>query len=266
MIKKTTKGESFDSNLYYQNNEDYISLTDMVRSGNAERANTIIQNWFRTRNAIEFCGLWEQINNQKFKLDEFEAFKNEAGSNSFTLTPQKWSKATNAIGIIAKSGSYGGIFAHRDIAFEFAIWLSPKFKLYLIKESQRLKSNECDRLNVNWNLQKTFTQINYHIHSNAIKKNLLPAELTTKQINFEYADEADILNVAIFGKTAQEWLIENPDSEENLHDQSTINQLIVLSNLESINTLLLRQGVPQRERLIQLNKMAISQMQSLLNQ
>jgi hypothetical protein len=261
---KTLKVESLDIVLFSRNNEDFISLTDMARYRDAERTNYIVQNWLRTRNAIEFCGLWEQINNPGFKRIEFDAFKNEAGANSFTLTPQKWIEATNAIGIISKSGRYGGSFAHRDIAFEFASWLSPQFKLYLITEFQRLKADENDRLKLDWNLQRTLAKINYHIHTDAIKENLIPNQITRQQAAFVYANEADMLNVALFGTTAKQWREANPDAEGNIRDVATIEQLVVLSNLESINAVLLHQGLPQSERLLQLNNIAITQMKSLV--
>ena len=213
---KTIKVESFEIVLYSQNNEDYISLTDMARYRDAERTNYIIQNWLRTRNAIEFCGLWEQVNNPGFKRIEFDAFRNEAGSNSFTLTPQKWIETTNAIGMVSKSGRYGGTFAHRDIAFEFASWISPQFKLYLITEFQRLKKNESSNLKLEWNLQRTLAKINYRIHTDAIKENLIPPTLTKAQINFTYATEADLLNVALFGITAKQWREVNPKQDGNM--------------------------------------------------
>jgi hypothetical protein len=264
MKNRTIKVESVEIVLRSQNNEDFISLTDMARYRDSERTNYIIQNWLRTRNAIEFCGLWEQLNNPNFKGIEFDAFKNEAGSNSFTLTPQKWIEATNAIGMISKSGRYGGTFAHRDIAFEFASWISPQFKLYLITEFQRLKADENDRLKLEWNFQRTLAKVNYHIQTDAIKEILIPAELTNLQISFIYANEADMLNVALFGQTAQEWRNANPDAEGNIRDQATIEQLVVLSNMESINAVLIHQSLPQHERLVQLNQIAISQMRSLL--
>ncbi len=218
----------------------------------------------RTRNAIEFYGLWEQMNNPAFKSIEFDAFKNESGSNSFALTPQKWITATSAIGLISKSGRYGGTFAHKDIAFEFATWLSTPFKFYLIREFQRLKEDENDRFKLEWNLQRTLAKVNYHIHTDAIKENLIPAELTKQQISFVYANEADMLNMALFGKTALQWRTENPESEGNIRDMATIEQLVVLSNMESINAVLIHQGLQQSERLMQLNKAAILQMKSLL--
>ena len=191
--------------LYSKKSDDYISLTDMARNRDAERTNYIIQNWMRTRSAIEFCGLWEQMNNPDFKRIEFDAFKNESGANSFALTPQKWIEATNAIGIISKSGRYGGTFAHKDIAFEFASWVSIEFKLYIIKEFQRLKEDENNRQKLDWNLQRTLAKVNCTIHTDAIKERLIPEKLTGKQTSLVYASEADLLNMALFGKTAADW-------------------------------------------------------------
>lgn len=243
---------------------DYISLTDMARYRDPERTNYIIQNWMRTRSAIEFCGLWEQLNNSDFKSIEFDAFKNESGSNSFALTPQKWIESTNAKGIISKSGRYGGTFAHRDIAFEFATWISAEFKFYFIKEFQRLKNDENDRLKLEWNLQRTLAKVNYQIHTDAIKDNLIPKELSKIQTSMVYANEADLLNVALFGITAKQWRDANPKAEGNIRDAATLEQLVVLSNLESIHAVLIHQGLSQSERLIQLNKIAITQMKSLV--
>lgn len=261
---KKIQVDKFEIAVYSKEQQDYISLTDMARFRDAGRTNYIIQNWMRTRNAIEFCGLWEQLNNPDFKSIEFDAFKNEAGSNSFTLTPQKWIDATNAKGIISKSGRYGGTYAHKDIAFEFATWLSPSFKFFLIKEFQRLKEEENDRLQLEWNLQRTLAKVNYHIHTDAIKENLIPKELTNTEINFVYANEADMLNMALFGITAKQWREASRDKQGNIRDQATIEQLVVLSNLESINAVLIHQGLSQPERLQQLNKIAITQMNSLL--
>jgi hypothetical protein len=264
MAKKITV-EKFEISLYVKEKSDYISLTDMARYRDVERTNYIIQNWMRTRNAIEFCGLWEQMNNPDFKGIEFDAFKNESGSNAFALTPQKWIETTNAKGIISKSGRYGGTFAHKDIAFEFATWLSPSFKFYLIKEFQRLKAEESSRLKLDWNLQRTLSKINYHIHTDAIKEKLVPAELSREQIGMVYATEADILNMALFGLTAKIWREANPNADGNMRDVATLEQLVVLSNLESINAVLIHQGLAQKERLQQLNTIAISQMKTLLN-
>tara|TARA_R110000782_G_scaffold269225_1_gene366948 strand:- start:44505 stop:45329 length:825 start_codon:yes stop_codon:yes gene_type:complete len=251
--------------LYSDKANDYISLTDMARYRDADRTNYIIQNWMRTRSAIEFCGLWEQLKNPNFKRIEFDAFKNESGSNSFTLTPQKWIQATNAIGIISKSGRYGGTFAHRDIAFEFATWISAEFKFYLINEFQRLKEEESSRQNLEWNYQRHLTKVNYHIYTDAIKEILMPENLSKQQISFVYANEADVLNMALFGKTAKQWRDENPNEKGNIRDTANIEQLVVLSNLESLNAVLINQGIKQPNRLQQLNEVAIAQMTSLLN-
>jgi hypothetical protein len=237
----------------------------MARYRDAERTNYIIQNWMRTRSAIEFCGLWEQLNNADFKGIEFDAFKNESGANSFTLTPQKWIETTNAKGIISRSGRYGGTFAHRDIAFEFATWISAEFKFYFIKEFQRLKADENDRLKLEWNLQRTLAKVNYHIHTDAIKENLFPKALSKKEASIVYASEADVLNMAIFGITAADWRKANPKADGNIRDMATLEQLVVLSNLESLNAVLIQQGLAQSERLLQLNKIAIQQLQTLLN-
>ncbi|MFN3951899.1 MAG: KilA-N domain-containing protein [Thermaurantimonas sp.] len=244
--------------------EDYISLTDIARHKDAEHTDTIIQNWMRNRNTIELLGFWESIYNPNFKPLEFEGFRKQAGLNSFVMTPKKWIETTNAIGIISKSGRYGGTFAHKDIAFEFASWISIEFKLYVIKEFQRLKADENDRLKLEWNLQRTLAKVNYHIHTDAIKENLIPKELSKAQISFVYANEADLLNMALFGFTAKQWRDTNPDKEGNVRDYATIEQLVVLSNLESINAVLINQGLSQPERLKQLNRIAITQMKSLV--
>lgn len=244
--------------------EDFISLTDIARFKETQHTDAIIQNWMRNRNTVELLGLWEIIYNPEFKPLEFEGFKKQAGLNSFVLTPKRWIEATNAIGIVSKSGRSGGTYAHKDIAFEFASWISIEFKLYIIKEFQRLKEDENDRLKLNWNFQRTLAKVNYHIHTDAIKENLIPQELDKIQISFIYANEADLLNMALFGKTAQQWRNENPEAEGNIRDMATIEQLVVLSNLESINAMLIHQGLLQPERLFQLNQMAINQMKSLL--
>lgn len=250
--------------LYTQNEEEYISITDMAKFRDAERTNYIIQNWMRTRNTIEFIGLWEQLHNPNFKSIEYDAFRNESGLNSFSLTPKRWIETTGAIGINSKSGRYGGTYAHKDIAFEFASQLSPTFKLYFIKEFQRLKEEENKTKSLEWNLQRTLTKINYRIHTDAIKEKLVPPELTKAQITFVYANEADMLNVAMFGKTAQQWQVENPDKKGNMRDYATIEQLVILTNMESINALLIRNELSQQERLIHLNEVARTQMKSLL--
>ena len=250
--------------LTEKNKDEYISLTGIARYRDAERSDYILQNWLRNRSTIEFVGLWEQFNNPNFNSIEFDGIKSQSGANSFSLTPKRWIEATNAIGIISKTGKYGGTFAHRDIAFEFATWISAEFKFYFIREFQRLKEDENDRLKLEWNLQRTLAKVNYHIHTDAIKENLIPKELSKERMNFIYASEADMLNVALFGMTAKEWRDANPTAEGNIRDEATIEQLVVLSNMESINAVLIHQGLKQNERLSQLNKVAITQMKSLL--
>ena len=261
---KTINVKGTEITIYQGDGSDYISLTDIARHKDAAHTDDIIKNWLRNRNTIELLGFWETIYNPGFKPVEFDGFRKQAGLNSFVMTPKKWIESTNAIGITSKSGRYGGTFAHKDIAFEFASWISIEFKLYVIKEFQRLKEDEHDRLKLNWNFQRTLAKVNYHIHTDAIKENLIPFELTKKQIAFVYADEADILNMALFGKTAMQWRSENPTAEGNIRDMATIEQLVVLSNLESINAMLIHQGMGQSERLVKLNQMAITQMNSLL--
>ncbi|AEF84564.1 conserved hypothetical protein [Treponema primitia ZAS-2] len=245
--------------------EDYISLTDIARYRDSERTDYVLQNWMRNRSTIEFMGLWESFNNPDFKPIEFDGFKTEAGSNAFSLTPKRWIESTHAIGIITKPGRYnGGTFAHKDIAFEFASWLSAEFKFYLIREFQRLKEEEHQQLSIEWNFQRMLAKINYHIHTDAIKDHIIPTVVTKAQAGMVYASEADLLNVALFGKTSREWQNENPDAQGNIRDAADLEHLVVLSNLESINALLIRQGLSQRERLVQLNKVAITQIKSLV--
>lgn len=247
------------------NTEDYFSLTDIARYKNPEFPADVVKNWLRVRSTIEYLGLWEQLHNPNFKLVEFDQFKNEAGSNAFVLSPQKWITSTNAIGIVSKSGRYnGGTFAHKDIAFEFASWVSPEFKLYVIQDYQRLKSDEGHRLALDWNVKRLLSKANYKIHTDAIKKNLIPPNLQKQKQSYIYASEADILNLALFGKTAAEWRKENPDKKgENIRDGASIEQLLVLANLESINALLIESGVAKEERLLKLNAIAINQMTAL---
>ncbi|MCO5257157.1 MAG: KilA-N domain-containing protein [Lentimicrobium sp.] len=266
MAKTTSKiiVQEQEITLLNKNNEEYISLTDLARYRNSMEPFSVINNWMRSRSTIEFIGLWEKLNNPDFKPIEFERFKNEAGSNYFVLSPQRWIEATNAVGIVSKSGRYGGTFAHNDIAFEFASWISSEFKLYLITEFKRLKTEDTKRLQLEWNLQRTISKINYRIHTDAIKGNLIPEEITKNQIQMVYASEADLLNVALFGVTAKEWQDENSDKTGNIRDYASLEQLVVLSNLESNNALLIEQSLSQRERLIQLNKAAIAQMKSLV--
>jgi hypothetical protein len=256
--------QGFDIVLFESNNENYISLTDIARYKDLSNTDSIIQNWMRNRNTVELLGFWETIYNANFKPLEFEGFRKQAGLNSFVLTPKKWIESTNAIGIISKPGRYGGTFAHKDIALEFASWISIEFKLFVIKEFQRLKSDETNRLQLEWNLQRTISKINYRIHTDAIKENLIPKEITKQQSNWVYANEADLLNVALFGITAEEWRISNSDKKGNIRDYANLEQLVVLSNLESINALLIQQCILQSERLFQLNKVAIAQMKSLI--
>ncbi len=256
--------QGVDIVLYKNEQNDYISLTDIARYKDSQNTDAIIQNWMRNRNTVELLGFWETIYNPDFKPLEFEGFRKQAGLNSFVLTPKRWIETTNAIGIVSKSGRYGGTFAHKDLALEFASWISIEFKLYLIKEFQRLKEEENNRLKLEWNLQRTLSKINYRIHTDAIKETLIPQEVSRKQAALVYADEADLLNVALFGLTAKEWRQNNPDKSGNLRDYATLEQLVVLSNMESINALLIKQGLPQSDRLVQLNRVAITQMKSLV--
>nr|WP_242954680.1 KilA-N domain-containing protein [Desulfitobacterium chlororespirans] len=244
-------------------NNDYISLTDIARF-KSDEPNDVIRNWMRGKDTLEFLGLWEQLNNSDFKPVEFEGFKMQAGSNAFTMSPQKWISGTNAIGIISRSGRYGGTFAHRDIAFEFASWISAEFKLYIIKDYQRLKLDENSRLSLGWNLNRTLAKINYRIHTDAIKEKLIPADISPQQQSITYANEADVLNVALFGQTAKEWRTANPDTKGNIRDQASLQQLIILANLESLNAEFIRQDIPQNERLLRLNISAQQMMRSLL--
>jgi len=246
-----------------QNESDFISLTDMVK--NFDGGSSLIENWLKNKDSILFLGVWEQINNPNFNSLEFEGIKNEAGRNSFYLSAKKWLEKTNAIGLIAKAGRYGGTYAHKDIAFEFGSWLSPAFKLYLIKEFQRLKDDENRRLSLEWNLNRTLSKINYRIHTDAIKEHIIPKNITTKQAGILYANEADLLNMALFGKTALQWRAENPEEKGNIRDYATIEQLLVMANIESMNAEFIRMEIPQKERLLKLNQIAIMQLKSLLN-
>lgn len=241
--------------------EDYICITDIAKYKDDALANDIIKNWLRNRNTIEFLGIWEQLNNPYFKPVEFDGFRKEAGLNSFTMSPTKWINGTNAVGLVAKSGRYGGTYAHKDIAFEFASWVSVEFKLYLIKEFQRLKESELKQLG--WDIRRNLTKLNYKIHTDAIKENLIPKELSSMQINFVYASEADILNVALFGMTAKEWREQNADNKGNIRDVADVNQLVCLANMESLNAHFINEGISQQERLQKLNKIAIEQMKIL---
>ena len=242
--------------------QDYISLTDMVR--NFDGGSALIEQWLKNKDTVLFIGVWEQLNNPSFNSLEFEGIKNEAGRTSFFLSAKKWIDATGAIGLHAKAGRYGGTFAHRDIAFEFGSWLSPEFKLYLIKEFQRLKDEESRATSLEWSFQRTLAKVNYKIHTDAIKERLIPPRLTVAQTGVIYASEADLLNVALFGITASQWRQANPDQAGNMRDAATLEQLVVLSNLESINAVLIHQGLAGPARLVQLNAIAITQMRSLV--
>ncbi len=240
--------------------EDYISLTDMIKS---KDGNFFISDWLRNRNTIEYLGIWEKIHNPDFNYGEFAIITSKAGLNSYKLSVKEWVEKTNAIGLIAKAGRYGGTYAHRDIAFEFGMWISAEFKIYLVKEFQRLKENEAK--NLGWDIRRNLSKINYKIHTTAIKENLVPKTLTQNQINIIYANEADMLNMALFGTTAKEWRDRNPGKKGNIRDEANIYQLICLSNLESINAHLINEGLSQSERLKKLNKIAISQMKILIS-
>jgi hypothetical protein len=245
--------------------DDYISLTDIARYKNSEDPNGVVANWLRNRNTVEFLGVWEQLYNPDFKPLEFEGFRREAGLNAFTLSPMKWVNATNAIGITVKAGRGGGTFAHKDIAFEFASWISVEFKLYIIKDYQRLKADENSRISLSWNVNRILAKVNYRIHTDAIRDNLIPPELTARQRSFVYADEADLLNVALFGLTASEWRKSNPDKDGNMRDHASIEQLLVLANLENVNALYIGKGMAQEDRITELNRLARQQLTQLLN-
>ncbi|MGP1601878.1 KilA-N domain-containing protein [Treponema sp.] len=260
--KDTIEANGFAIQIYTEDfQNDYISLTDIARYKSDEPF-IVINNWLRSKDNIQFLGLWESMNNPDFKPIEFDRFKNEAGSNAFTLSPQKWIEKTNAIGIVSKSGRYGGTFAHSDIALEFASWISPEFKLYIIQDYKRLKSNENSNLSFNWNLNREISKINYKIHTDAIKKYLL-ADLTKEQLSYKYANEADMLNVALFNKQAKQWREENPNSKGNIRDYASLNELLVLANMESYNAVLISKGMQQQERMIELRKLARTQLTSL---
>jgi len=265
LIKETINAKGMEIAIYTEDfQNEYISLTDIARFRSSEPF-IVISNWLRLKDTIEFLGLWEQLHNPDFKPIEFDRFKSEAGANAFTLSPQRWIKSTNAIGIVSKSGRYGGTFAHSDIAFEFASWISAEFKLYIIKDYKRLKYDESSRLSLDWNLNREISKLNYKIHTDAIKENLIPPEITSYQISMTYASEADVLNVALFGTTAKEWRDENKDKKGNIRDYATLNQLLVLSNLESYNAILIEQGMSQSDRLKHLNLLAIRQLKAIQN-
>ena len=241
--------------------DDYISLTDIAKVKDSDNPSYIIQNWMRNRNTIEFLGVWESLYNPNFNRVEFDAFRSQAGLNSFVMTPQKWIDATAAIGIVSKAGRYGGTYAHKEIAFEFASWISVEFKLYLVKEFERLKAEEMRRFG--WDIKRNLAKINYRIHTDAIKENLIPPELSAKHISLVYASEADVLNMALFGMTAKEWRDSHPELKGNIRDYANVSQLVCLANLENLNAVFISEGMPQTERLARLNAIAISQMQVL---
>ncbi len=266
MIKK--KGTTIDVKgtaitVFSQKADDYICITDIARYKKAERTDDLVRNWIRNRNTIEFLGIWEKLNNPDFNSVEFDGFRIQAGLNSFTMTPKQWIKKTGATGIVSKAGRYGGTFAHKDIAFEFASWISVEFKLYLIKEFQRLKDEENRRLSLSWNLNRTLSKLNYRIHTDAIKTHLIPALVTPDQISITYATEADILNVALFGETARQWRDAHQSVDGNMRDYAGVEQLLVLANIESMNAEFIHMGLSQGDRLKRLNKIAIRQMQIL---
>ena len=260
--KETIEAKGFAIQIYTEDfKNDYISLTDIARYKSDEPF-IVINNWLRSKDNIQFLGLWESMHNPDFKPIEFDRFRNEAGSNAFTLSPQKWIEKTNAIGIVSKSGRYGGTFAHSDIAMEFASWISPEFKLYIIQDYKRLKSDENSRLSLGWNLNREISKINYKIHTDAIKEYLLK-DLTNEQLYYKYASEADMLNVALFNKRAKQWREENPDLNGNMRDYASLNELLVLANMESYNAVLIGKGMEQKERMIELRKLARTQLMSI---
>jgi hypothetical protein len=263
--RKTIQVQNISISITLENGSDFICLTDMANAREGEsRAADIIKNWLRNRYTLEFMGTWEQINNPNFKVVEFDHFKMQSGLPSFVLSVSEWIEKTNAIGITVKKGKYGGTFAHRDIAFEFGSAISASFKLYLIKEFQRLKEDENDRLHLTWNLHRTLSKINYRIHTDAIKEHIVPHSISKEQANLVYANEADVLNMAIFGKTAKQWRDDHPDAEGNIRDQANIEQLLVLANIESMNAEFIKMNLPQSERLLKLNQIAISQLKAIV--
>jgi len=261
----TIRVQESEISVYSKSEQDYISLTDIARQRNPDEPKDVVKNWMRNRSTIEFLGLWEKINNPNFKGVEFDPLLSQSGSNSFTLSPTKWIETVNAIGIVTRGGRGGGTYAQRDIAFEFASWISAEFKLYLIKEFQRLKEEELSQQSLEWNISRTLAKVNYRIHTDAIKEHLIPPKLSKQQVSYVYASEADLLNMALFGKTAADWRNENPDKEGNIRDQAMLEQLVVLANLESMNALFIQQGMEATERLKILNQQAIQQMKSLLD-
>lgn len=260
MDKLVVKGAEI-SVQWNSERDDFISLTDIAKLKDSDNPRYIIQNWLRNRNTIEFLGVWESLYNPSFNRVEFDAFRSQAGLNSFVMTPQKWAESTRAIGIISKAGRYGGTYAHKEIAFEFASWISVEFKLYLVKEFERLKTEEMKQLG--WDIKRNLAKINYRIHTDAIKENLIPPELSAKQVSMVYASEADVLNMALFGMTAKQWRDSHPELKGNIRDYANVSQLVCLSNLENLNAVFISEGMSQAERLAKLNAIAISQMEIL---
>ncbi|MDU7890155.1 KilA-N domain-containing protein [Helcococcus kunzii] len=261
--KEQISAKGFSIQVYTEDfKNDYISITDIAKYKNTDDPRFVIQNWMRNRNTLEFIGLWEALNNPNFNRVQFDTFRNEAGLNRFTMTPSKWIESTDAIGIVSKAGRYGGTYAHYDIAMEFASWLSPEFKLYIIQDYKRLKEDENSKLSLTWNLHREISKINYKIHTDAIKEYLLK-DLTNEQLSFKYASEADMLNVALFNKRAKEWRNENPNLKGNMRDYANINELLVLANMESYNSILIAKGIKQKERMIELREFARKQIFAL---
>lgn len=262
-ITETIHAKGFDISIYTLDFEnEFISLTDIARY-KSDDPNDVIKNWMRGRETIEFLGLWESLHNPDFKPVEFDGFRRQAGLNAFTMSPTKWIQSVHAIGIVTKAGRYGGTYAHSDIALEFASWISAKFKLYIMKDYQRIKRDENSRLSLSWNLNREITKLNYRIHTDAVKTHLIPPDLTPEQISYAYASEADLINVALFGRTAKQWRDANPQEKGNMRDQASLNQLLVLANMESYNAVLIEQGKPQSERLVLLHALAVRQMKTL---
>lgn len=264
IVKDTLHAKGIEIGIYTTDFEsEFISLTDIAKYRNEDEPRYVIQNWMRNRNTIEFLGVWEELHNPDFNRVQFEAVKSEAGLNRFVMTPTKWISQMNAIGIASKAGRYGGTYAHSDIAMAFASWISPEFQLYIMKDYRRLKNDENSRLSLNWNLNREISKVNYKIHTDAIKENLIPETLTAYQIAYTYASEADMLNVVLFGKTAKQWKDENPKKKGNMRDEATLDQLLVLANLESYNAVLISQGKNQEERMQLLRELAVRQLETL---
>lgn len=264
IIKDTIHAKGIEIGIYTNNFEnEFISLTDIAKYRNEDEPRFVIQNWMRNRNTVQYLGVWEELHNPDFNRMQFEAVKKEAGLNRFVMTPTKWITQMNAIGIVSKAGRYGGTYAHSDIAMSFATWISPEFQLYIMKDYRRLKADENSRLSLNWNLNREISKLNYKIHTNAIKENLIPPELTSVQRSCTYANEADMLNVVLFGKTAKQWKDENMNAKGNMREMASLNQLLVLANLESYNAVLISQGKEQKERMDLLRQLAVQQLRTL---